>query len=312
MTLDNPVAASEVLQGTDGTEIVATGILEDATDLVLETNQFNDPPEPGNRFYMVSVAVSYLSGTDSLNVAEADYSLIGDNRIVYTPFENSCGVIPGELSAELFPSGRTEGNVCFQIESDDGNFVLIHEPFFSFDGERRFLSLDPTKVGSTENFTAAVLPTPSPANLALPAGMTLDNPVTAGDVLQGTDGTEIVVVGILEDATSMVLETNQFNDPPEPGNRFYIVTVVVSYLSGTDSLNVAESDYRLIGDNRVVYTPFEHSCGVIPDELGAELFPSGRAEGNVCFQIESDDGNFVLIHEPFFSFDGERRFLSLE
>ena len=94
------------MQGTDGTEIVVTGILEDATNLVLETNQFNDPPKPGNRFYMVTVAVSYVSGSDSLNVAEADYSLVGDNRVVYTPFEDSCGVIPDELSAELFPGGQ--------------------------------------------------------------------------------------------------------------------------------------------------------------------------------------------------------------
>ena len=87
--MDNPTPAGEVLQGTYGTEIVVTGILEDATNLVLETNQFNDPPKPGNRFYMVTVAVSYVSGSDSLNVTEADYSLIGDKKVVYVPFEES-------------------------------------------------------------------------------------------------------------------------------------------------------------------------------------------------------------------------------
>ena len=310
--LDNPIAAGEVLQGTDGTEIVVTGILEDATDLVMETNQLNDPPAEGNRFYMITVAVSYVSGTDSLNVAEADYSLIGDNRIVYTPFENSCGVIPYELAAELFPGGQAEGNVCFQVEADDGNFVLIQEPFLSFAGERRFLSIDPQIIGSRANFSAVSLPTPAPASLAPSPGTTLDNPVAAGEVLQGTDGTEIVVTGILEDATDLVMETNQFNDPPAEGNRFYMITVAVSYVSGTDSLNVAEADYSLIGDNRIVYTPFGNSCGVIPGELNAELFPGGQAGGNVCFQVESDDSNFVLIQEPFLSFEGERRFLSLE
>ena len=140
----------------------------------------------------------------------------------------------------------------------------------------------------------------------------MDNPTPAGEVLQGTDGTEIVVTGVLEDATNLVLETNQFNDPPKPGNRFYMVTVAVSYVSGSDSLNVTEADYSLIGDKKVVYAPFEESCGVIPDELAAELFPGGQAEGNVCFQIEAGDGNFVLIYEPFLSFEGERRFLGLE
>ena len=121
---------------------MVTGIVEDAWTIVQAENQFNDPPEPGNRFYMLTVAVSYVSGADSLKVAEADYSLIGDNRTVYTPFGNSCGVIPDSLEAELFPGGQTEGNICFQIEADDGNFILIHEPFWSFEGERRFLALE--------------------------------------------------------------------------------------------------------------------------------------------------------------------------
>ena len=311
MTLDNPVAAGEVLQGSDGTEIVVTGIVENAWDLVRAENQFNDPPKEGNRFYMVSVAVNYVSGADSLNVAGSDYSLIGDNRVVYTPFEDSCGVIPDELNGELFPGGQTEGNVCFQIETGDANFVLIHEPFYSFGGERRFVRSDPQSLTSVADITAAPLPTPSSANLALPLGTTLDNPVAAGEILQGSDGAEIVVTGILEDATDLVMETNQFNDPPEPGSRFYMVTVAVSYVSGADSLNVADTDYSLIGDKRVVYTTVEDSCGVIPDELNGELFPGGQTEGNVCFQIETGDANFVLIHEPFYSFEGERRFLSL-
>ena len=326
-SLDNPVAAGGVLHGSDGTEIVVTGVLDDATDLVMETNQFNDPPEPGNRFYMAAVTVSYVSGTDSLDVAESDYSLIGDNRIVYTPFEDSCGVIPDELDAELFPGGQTEGNICFQIESGDSNFVLIHRPGYR-DENRRFLALPAATVipmptatpRPTPTATAIPRPTATPAPTATPRptptprppGLTLDNPLPPGSTLHGANGTTTVVTGIVEDAWAIVQAENQFNDPPDPGNRFYMATVAVSYVSGTDSLNVAEADYSLVGDNRVVYTSFENSCGVIPDELDAELFPGGRAEGNVCFQIESDDSNFVLIHEPFYSFEGERRFLSLE
>ena len=107
-----------------------------------------------------------------------------------------------------------------------------------------------------------VPPTPTPSPTPVPLGTTLDNPVAAGGVLQSIDGTEIVVTAVLEDAVELVLETNQFNDPPEPGNRFSMVTVAVSYVSGANSLNVADADYSLIGDNRVVYTPFEDSAAV--------------------------------------------------
>ncbi len=160
--------------------------------------------------------------------------------------------------------------------------------------------------------TPAPAVSPTSTSTAITLGMTLDNPMAPGEVLQGTDGVEIVVTGILEDATDLVMATNQFNDPPEEGNRFYLVTVAVSYVSGSDSLNVSSADYRLIGNNRFVYSPFENSCGVVPDELNAELFPGGQAEGNVCFQIQSDDDDFLLVHEPFLSYGGERRFLALE
>ena len=143
-------------------------------------------------------------------------------------------------------------------------------------------------------------------------GASLDNPVEAGGVLQGSNSTETVVLRTVEDAWALIQAENQFNDPPGPGNWFYMVSVQVTYVSGTDSLNVDSSDYSLIGDNRIVYTPFGNSCGVFPDELNAELFPGGRTQGNVCFRVEDTDKNFVLIHEPFFSFDGERRFLRLE
>ena len=160
--------------------------------------------------------------------------------------------------------------------------------------------------------TPTATPAPTPTTTPLPPGLSLDNPVAASGVLQGTNGTETVVTGITEDAWELIQAENFLNDPPAPGNRFYMVSVQVGYVSGNDSLNLDESDYSLIGDNRIVYAPHGNSCGVVPDVLGAELFPGGRTQGNVCFQVEGDDKNFVLIHEPFWSFDGERRFLRLE
>lgn len=164
--------------------------------------------------------------------------------------------------------------------------------------------------------TPTLTPTPTPIPLPTPTpvatGLSLDDALPAGSTLFGTDGTLIVVTGIVEDAWAIVQAENQFNDLPEPGNRFYMGTVAVTYVFGSDSLNVRESDYSLIGDKRVVYTPYGHSCGVIPDELKAELFPGGQTEGNICFQVEVDDGNFILIHKPSWSFEGERRFLRLK
>ena len=103
---------------------------------------------------------------------------------------------------------------------------------------------------------------------------------------------------------------NQFNEPPAKGNRFYLITVEVASVSGSGSITVSESDFKLIGDNRAVYRP---SCGVIPDGLGGEIFVGGRTAGNICFQIPEGEDGLVLIHQAFYSFEpGDRRFLSLD
>ena len=202
--------------------------------------------------------------------------------------------------------------MCFEVAVDDGNYVLIHEPFLSFEGERRFLSIDPDHPGSPAELSEVLENSPVHLPSSGAPGTSLGNPIPAGQTLAGTDGTALIITAVTEDAWVLVQQANQFNDPPAEGSKFYIVSIDVAYLSGTGSINVSGSDYSLVGDNRIVYTPYENSCGVIPDELAGELFPGGRAQGNVCFEVAVDDGNYVLIHEPFLSFEGERRFLNIE
>ena len=74
---------------------------------------------------MLRLEVSNPAGLSLLTHPIYDYSLIGDNRVVYTTFENSCGIIPDELNAELFAGGRAEGNICFQIPVAERELVLF-------------------------------------------------------------------------------------------------------------------------------------------------------------------------------------------
>ena len=66
------------------------------------------------------------------------------------------------------------------------------------------------------------------------------------------------------------------------------------------------------GTEIVVVGTVDDACGVVPDELGAELFPGGGTEGNLCFQVGENEGGFVLTHEPLWSLSSERRYLRLE
>ena len=104
------------------------------------------------------------------------------------------------------------------------------------------------------------------------------------------DHWRIAVIDTVPDATQLVLGENPFNDPPEEGFRFYVVTIRAQYL-GPDSTSF-DGYYRLraLGVGGVVYTTYENSCGVIPDDLPSpELFTNGTVEGNVCWEVADDD-----------------------
>lgn len=149
------------------------------------------------------------------------------------------------------------------------------------------------------------------ASAEQPAGLTLENPVAAGEALIGSDGVRIRVTGTTPNAWPAIHRENQFNDPPAPGKRFYMISVeAANPQDAASSVNITESDFNLIGDNRVVYEPYDERCGVIPNELSGEIFGGGRVEGNICFEVPTDEGGFILIYAPDYSSEG-RRFLRL-
>ena len=139
LSLELPLPVASTLRGTDGTEILVTGIVENAWQLMRAARgDYADPPEPGTRFYMISVEVAYAEGRGSRNFSSLDFDLVGNNRTIYS---GGCGFTPDRLDAELFPGGKTDGNICFQVDENDGGFVLIHQPEYD-DETRRFLSLE--------------------------------------------------------------------------------------------------------------------------------------------------------------------------
>ena len=176
--------------------------------------------------------------------------------------------------------------------------------------------------------TAAPTATPTPTPTATPVPPTptptppllgsRQNPVQFGtevDVKNADDDHwRIAIIDTVPDATRLVLGKNSFNNPPKEGFRFYIVTIRVQYL-GPDSTSFRGS-YRLraLGVGGVVYTTFENSCGVIPDDLPSpELFTNGTVEGNVCWEVADDDvDSLQMFLDSGFLSDSPRTWFALQ
>jgi hypothetical protein len=150
---------------------------------------------------------------------------------------------------------------------------------------------------------------------APPAGGTSrTNPVPLGDTASVPPGWEVTVIGVNPDAWPVIQAENMFNAPPEEGYRMLLITVRVTNVQAGDEPDIiGEGDFELVGSRGQVYKTYERSCGVTPNELSAELFPGGTADGTVCFQAGTDETDLVLIADIGFSFTEEtRRYFALE
>ena len=157
-------------------------------------------------------------------------------------------------------------------------------------------------------------PTPTPTPIVTPTqqGFTLDNPYDAGDVLVGSNGLQVQVVGVMQDAQSLLLQDFPDNPSPPPGYRYYMVAFRIFNLTGADTVNVSHTHFHLVGSRRSDYNPVIHSCGSIPDQLEGEISKGGQLEGKVCFQVPVDEDDLVLIYADPGTADEERRYLSLD
>lgn len=165
----------------------------------------------------------------------------------------------------------------------------------------------------TASPAATLTPTPQ-ATAAGPAGQSRGDPIPLGQTLEVPPGWEVTVIGVNPDAWPVVQAENMFNDPPEEGYRMVLITVRVTNVQAGDEPDIiGEGDFELVGSRGQVYKAYERSCGVTPNQLSAELFPGGTADGTVCFQAGTDETDLVLIADIGFSFTEEtRRYFTLE
>ena len=112
------------------------------------------------------------------------------------------------------------------------------------------------------------------------------------------------IVALDTDAWPEVQEENQFNDPPEEGDRYVMWTIEVENVRGSvdEYEDISYYDFEVVGEkNAVTYSPFSDGCGVIPDPLGdllgAKLYKGGETSGNVCFSVPTDETGLTFLYD---------------
>jgi hypothetical protein len=135
-------------------------------------------------------------------------------------------------------------------------------------------------------------------------------PIPMGQTVAISDDWELTILSVTPDATDQILAESSYNDPPPPGQQFFVATVRITY-TGDDSDTFYGWGLRTVGKSAVSYSQSVDDCGMVPDELESrELFTGGTIEGNLCWSIDSSDADSMVLYDGDQDSD-ERIFFSL-
>jgi len=140
-----------------------------------------------------------------------------------------------------------------------------------------------------------------------------ENPVPKGEPAKVGAWT-VRVLDVMPNANTAIAAANQFNDPPKPGQQFFMAKVELTYNGDEQTATPFDVSLKAVGQSNVAYSTFENTCGVVPDSLpSGELFKGGIATGNVCWAIASSDAtSLVMSAEEAFAFDSRKVFFALK
>lgn len=133
-TRENPAPLGSTVTGTEW-EVTITSYEHDATQAVLDANQFNDPPAEGMVYALIGVSATY-TGADSSSPLFVSVDYVTATGEVLTD-SGTWAVVPEPRfgQTELFAGGVDAGNVVIQVPADGGGVLrvrpgLLADPVF--------------------------------------------------------------------------------------------------------------------------------------------------------------------------------------
>ena len=141
-TREQPASLNEALITEDWAVTLLKVVRgEDAWQMTLAANQFNDPAPAGQEYLAAFVRVRNLNPADkTIRIDSSSFKTIGSANALY----DAPSVVDPDppLEAALYPGGEVEGWVILQIGRDETNVEVVFDPIFDFQQvNRRFMAI---------------------------------------------------------------------------------------------------------------------------------------------------------------------------
>ena len=268
-------------------------------------NEFNEAPPEGMEYLLVKLHVkSTYADSDEHYISNCDFNVTGDHLIQY-----GCGAgadFEPILDATLTSGGAAEGWATYLIAKNEKKLILVvNEAFSTDENPIRYIALDEgASIGISPN-VANIQPTG--------LGKMQNDPALRTEKVTTADW-EISVSKVIrgDEAWTMVLDANQYNDPPTEGMEYLAVLIHVRKIGMIDNAQSMDaSSFRTIGSTGIFYDSSSVETPV--PALDISLYPGGEYEGWVVVTAAKGETGVMLVYKPFLEEnDDNQRFIGLQ
>lgn len=173
------------------------------------------------------------------------------------------------------------------------------------------VTVDTTSPTPPTTTTITTTTTPNPTTTAESPKGTRQNPLDPRTTVRVGDW-EVTYLGAVLDGTGLVMEENQFNDPPLEGRQFVLFQFEGTYVGEDSGLWWIDLTVSVLGSAANTFGGsgnFDDECGVIPDDIDGsnETFPGGQITGNECVSVPADQIDGALVFIEAFTFGDDNR-----
>lgn len=286
----NPIPVGETaVTGRFAVTILETLRGDAAWQAVHLANLYNAPAPEGWEYLLVKMRVANQdSGEDKQYVA---LNVTGDGRVLHFDFDS--GVVSPDPALETNLSGgvESEGWEAYRIRQGEGNLILVVDDQANYETPPTYMAID-------EGASVTVDPSISLALSPTEWGLDRAHPVPFGQTATGEDW-QIIVEDVIDgdQAWEMVLDANQFNDPPPDGWMYWVIKVRVRFIGLVDGEQTITKNAFSLLTNSGEELPAPIVVSPEP-ELFFDLYAGGEVAGIIVLQAPAEAKNLTLYFDP--------------
>ena len=298
----NPLAVGDYIEQENWVvEVLQFSRGQEAWETIKALPYRNEPPGLGEEYVLLQMRVTHsneLAEEESVGI-----SLTGSAGLKYFSFDSGLTPPSPYLVTNLDGGDSHEGWYAYVIEEGETELMLIVDDYSS----------DALTYAALEEGASLLVPTDLIAIEATNRGKDIREPAPFGATVINEDW-ELTITDVIigAEAWDILLEANQFNDPPGDDTDYILVKARIRYIGQGDAV-VHMSPYHLKLLNG---SGEEYADPVLVEprpDFSFDMYPGAEAEGWLGYAAFKDDSGLMLRFNPTYSNDSpEIRYLSID